>query len=444
MIKITKLIIIIIALGITIFLILKPKPLANYTSFQPQKSSKVKIYLEDSLVLNYKPKISEFLKKEKLTFEYTNLESANMVLAFQEMAGWENFKINQIPDPKAKFKKTAWNAFEINQNKSIFLSSKGKKISQKLAKFLQNSEFESEWTFNAAGDIMLARHVGKKMIEAENWSLPFLKTQNLLSEADITFANLESPFSELGQTLFEGMTFGADPKAVQGLKMAGIDIVSLANNHFGNMGNRGMNFTFQWLAKNQIRYCGAGQNFNQAHSTAILKAKNLKIAFLAYDGTPSTAFGYQAQKNSPGLAAADINQLKNDLAKAKLTSDVVIVSLHSGIEYTPFPNESQIQFAHLAINYGADVVIGHHPHVIQKIEIYHQKPIFYSLGNFVFDQMWSEDTRLGLVVKINFKNRYPWKFQLIPIKIYDFQQPQILSASDGQKILSPIYKISNF
>jgi poly-gamma-glutamate synthesis protein (capsule biosynthesis protein) len=286
---------------------------------------------------------------------------------------------------------------------------------------------------------MLARNVGQKMISANNWNLPFLKVATLLKSGDLTISNLESPFEQGGQTIFSGMTFGADPKSISGLKYAGINLVTLANNHFGNQGKSGMTYTMDLLKQNNISYVGAGNNFNEAHSPKIVDVKGLKIATLDYDGVDSTPSSYFADSSSPGSAKMDINQVKIDIKNTKeLNPDMIIVNMHAGTEYKYLPNSTQTDFAHAAINDGADMVIGNHPHSVETFENYNGKMIFYSLGNLVFDQMWSEQTKEGMILKLNLYGNSIKSFSLIPVYIIDYNQPQIATDSQAKQILSNI------
>lgn len=291
----------------------------------------------------------------------------------------------------------------------------------------------------AVGDIMLSRHVGTKIFESGNFHLPFLKTADILREADISFANLESPFYDQGPRVKEGMVFKAEPETITGLTFAGFDILSLANNHFGNQGRRGITYTFQHLQDNQIEYVGAGGNFKEAHEVKILEQKGIKFGFLAYNGIPPVS--YQAGDSLGGHAWMDIDIMQKDIEEAKKKCDVVIVSMHTGAEYTPHPNTSQINFARGAIDAGANLVLGHHPHVVQAFETYKNGIIFYSLGNFVFDQMWSTETSQGVMAKIVFSGTQPVIFELIPIHIYNYNQPRIIkNQKEKEAILERIYQ----
>jgi len=277
----------------------------------------------------------------------------------------------------------------------------------------------------AVGDIMLSRQVGEQIKATDNARAPFLETAHILENADITFCNLESPFYNKELPLREGIIFKAEPDTVEGLIYAGFDIVSLANNHFGDQEIAGMRFTFSHLHKNGIEYIGAGENEAGARKPKIIERNGVKFAFLGYDDTRSSSHnGYMATSEKPGIARLNEENLKQDINTARKIAHVVIVSIHWGIEYERSPTERQKTLAHLAIDSGASLVLGHHPHVIQPSEEYKDGYIFYSLGNFVFDQMWSEETRNGLIARIYFKGRMITKVETIEVIIFDSHQPR--------------------
>jgi len=185
-----------------------------------------------------------------------------------------------------------------------------------------------------------------------------------------------------------------------------------------------------YLSEAKISYIGAGNNEEEAHRPKVFEIKGIKIAFLAYNDSDVVPLSYEAIKDHPGTAFMKKGKMQEDVKKTKAISDYLIVSMHSGTEYAKAPNQRQINFAHEAIDAGADLVIGHHPHVIQGTEEYKGKYIIYSLGNFVFDQMWSKATREGLVtkIKIKFKEGENPKIEtkFYKVLIEDFSQPRIL------------------
>ncbi|PIW81479.1 hypothetical protein COZ97_01700, partial [bacterium CG_4_8_14_3_um_filter_33_28] len=291
---------------------------------------------------------------------------------------------------------------------------------------------------DGVGDIMLSRHVNTKIADNNDDALPFRKLYRILSSADFTFANLESPFYNKGSVVKEGMVFKAEPKTIEGLKLSGIDLVSLANNHFGNQGRVGMNFTYDHLKNNGISYFGAGRDFEQAHSPLVIEKGTNKLSFLSYDGIAPES--YKASEKNSGFAwisseEKDLKQMENDIKNAKKKSDLVIISFHWGVEYMPDPNKEQINIAKRAIQSGADIIISQHPHVVQGINMIDNKFVAFSLGNFVFDQMWSEETREGVIAKLYIKNKKILNVALVPIKIEDYNQPRLANSVEAKKIL---------
>ena len=278
----------------------------------------------------------------------------------------------------------------------------------------------------AVGDVMLSRDVGAIIAAAGDPRAPFLETVEILEEADITFCNLESPFYEEERQNGDRLVFGANPVTVEGLEYAGFDIVSLANNHFGDQGTDGMSFTIAHLSNNGIGYTGAGENEMTAREPFIIERNWVKFAFLGYNDVKSAIRkGYAASSDKPGFAVLTEDNLIQDIQYVKERAHVVVVSIHWGVEYEETPTERQITYARLAIDSGASLVLGHHPHVIQPVEEYKGGYIFYSLGNFVFDQMWSEETRIGLIARILFQGGKIERVETTEVIIYESYQPQV-------------------
>lgn len=305
-------------------------------------------------------------------------------------------------------------------------------------------------TFTAVGDIILGRTVAKKMSELGFLS-PFLNVASRLKGADLTFADLETPLSDQVAPPYEGMSFIAPSGAIQGIEASGIDIVSLANNHSTNFGENVFLDTLNLLKSKGIKYVGGGENINEAKKIEIVEAGGLKFAFLNYN---SIIGAISATQNSPGVAnfslkpwgednPQDLSLIKEKIKEAKTKADIVIVVFHWGVEYTLEPILSQVNLAHEAIDSGADMVIGTHPHWIQTIEFYKEKPIFYSLGNFIFDQEWSLETKQGLILETAFYNKRLVNMELVPIQIENYHQPRILDDKEQAPILEKILKSSN-
>ncbi len=270
-------------------------------------------------------------------------------------------------------------------------------------------------TLMFVGDIMLSRQVGSRMEKENNWQWPFLKIADSLKEADILFGNLEGPISDKGKNLGSIYSFRTDPRAVEGLNFAGFDVLSLANNHMFDWGRDALEDTFKKLKEAGISYAGGGMNENEAYASIIKEIRGLKITFLAYCSEGSTYWAATADKS--GIAWFKEERLKKDIAQAKTLADLVVVSMHFGEEYQQKPNAVQKSFARLAIDSGADLVVGHHPHVLQSIEEYKQGFIAYSLGNFIFDQNFSPQTRESMILKIIVETPSTDSGQVAKIKI---------------------------
>ena len=284
------------------------------------------------------------------------------------------------------------------------------------------------------GDIMLNRQVEYQIRTTGNgdFKFPFLKIANALRKTDIVFGNLEGPISDKGQKVGSIYSFRMNPRSVEGLSFAGFNVLSLANNHVFDYDRIALEDTLLRLKAADIDYAGAGFDEKEAFSPVIKEVNGTKIGFLAYSDLGSLY--WTALEKSSGLALIGleyIEKTKEDIKKAKSQVDVLIVSLHSGEEYIKEPGQLQINFARAAIDAGADIVAGHHPHVVQKNEIYPSASsgqvgyIFYSLGNFVFDQDFSPETMQGQIVKVIIEDKKIKEVTPIDIKLNQYYQPEL-------------------
>jgi poly-gamma-glutamate synthesis protein (capsule biosynthesis protein) len=288
--------------------------------------------------------------------------------------------------------------------------------------------FESEKvappaTLVFVGDIMLSRGVGRLMEKKNDWQYPFLEIKDTLAEADLLIGNLEGPISSKGVKIGSIYSFRVDPRAVAGLTGAGFDVLSLANNHLWDYGRDAFNATLNILRNNGIDYIGGGIDYAEAHQPLVREVKGTKVAFLAY--TDLAPAGIMKESSKPAVAFSDLKQIIPDIAKAKTLADLVIVSFHWGNEYETKHNQKQEALAHAVIDAGANLVIGHHPHVAQEVEKYKDGYIAYSLGNFVFDQNFSTDTRSGLMLKVTIKDKKIEKTESQRIKFTSTYQPKL-------------------
>jgi poly-gamma-glutamate capsule biosynthesis protein CapA/YwtB (metallophosphatase superfamily) len=326
----------------------------------------------------------------------------------------------------------------------------------------QSANQQATATFLAGGDIMLSRNVAAEIKKAGNVNYPFRNMADVLKSTDFNFANLESPLSASAKSAIIGghsLIFGAPWDNLKGLSSNNFKIVNLANNHTFDQGITGLNYTRSQLDTLNIQYEGTGENLGQAWQPAVVEAHGIKICFVGASFS-SLNDGGKATNNYVARIE-DITRLKTSVATAKSLCDFVVATMHAGTEYTRTPNQAQIAFAHTAIEDGADMVIGAHPHWVQTIEKYNGKYIFYSLGNFIFDQEWSQDTKEGLALKIQISKaktqntltpraatlddlqgpRQPAildSIQLIPIILENYSTPRPATAEETTKILNKI------
>jgi len=299
-------------------------------------------------------------------------------------------------------------------------------------KLPQSSE---EVSLVAVGDISYSRGVERIVRKQNNINYPFLKIRDYLKNADLTFGNLETPITQGPEIPDFEMIFRSNPGTEQALKQAGFSILSLANNHTPNFGEKGLKDTFNFLKNVGVKHVGAGQNELEAYQPAYIEKKGIKFAFLAYNDTDVVSAYYEASVNRAGTAFMRVDKMTEAVKGAKQKADFVIVSMHAGIEYVGKPNNSQINFAHAVIDAGADLVIGHHPHVVQTMEKYKGKYIFYSLGNFVFDQPQLRETKEGLAIKVYFAKKEINKISLLPVVMENLAQPRMANKNEADKIL---------
>jgi len=345
----------------------------------------------------------------------------------------------------------------------------------------QQGETEGKNTsvFLAGGDIMLSRKVAESIRAANNPLLPFGNLTELFNSVDFSFANLETPIASSptsGTVGGSSLIFNSPQSNIEPLKKYNFKILNLANNHAFDQGLKGLEFTNSFLDSLGIQHLGTGTTLDEAWEPKIVESKGIKIGFVGASYA-SVNDGGKA-KNNYVANMQDIERLKIAITSLKSSVDFIVVTMHAGTEYTRKPNRQQIDFAHTAMDTGADMVIGAHPHWVQTIERYcgnqisdikkdtvgacsHPKYIFYSLGNFIFDQEWSQETKEGLALKIQISNfkfqnsvapgaatlndlqgpKVPAKLdsiELIPIIIENFSTPRRATAEESKKILDKI------
>jgi len=285
---------------------------------------------------------------------------------------------------------------------------------------------EKKVTLIATGDVGMGRTVNTRTIKYQDWKWAWQKTADILRKANITLINLEAPLISDCKPTDEGMIFCADARHIEGLKFAGVDIASTANNHYGNYRLEGVKESNDLLLLNDIIYTNNSKIPNITRSDA-------SFIFLNYN-----EIGYKED----GLDWAEDEKIKKEVQDVNTAADVVVVSFHWGVEYTTDITQRQKELAHLAIDSGADLIIGNHAHWIQPLEFYKGKLIMYAHGNFIFDQMWSQETREGVVGKYTFYDKKLVDVEFLPVQIDDFGQPHFVEGTQKQRILNNLKKIS--
>ena len=279
----------------------------------------------------------------------------------------------------------------------------------------------SEINLLFVGDIMLSRTIGDIMARNNDWRYPFLEMADFLRSADLTIGNLEGPISSRGVNQGSIYSFRADPQAAEGLLYSGFDVLSIANNHIFDWGRVALSDTIGILNDVGIAAVGAGHNFEEANAPRVIEIRGVKIAFLAYtDLYPQSLWATETQD---GVSAPTLENIKKFITIARDQADVVILLWHWGEEYETVSRPREQAIAHALIDAGADIIIGHHPHVVQEVEEYNGGYIAYSLGNFVFDQNFSEDTRRGRALKIILRDGKIFKTEEFEVKFTSDFQP---------------------
>lgn len=295
-------------------------------------------------------------------------------------------------------------------------------------------------TVAAVGDLLFDS-APKRLIQAEGGKAPFTKTASRLKKADVTVGNLECPLSKRGTPVpGKTFTFQGDPRAVQGLKYAGFDLLSLANNHARDYGGTALSDTFSLLRANNLPFAGAGKDKAAAWKPAIIERNGVKIAYLAFSEITPANFAATDSRNGTAYVLS-FDKVRSAIRSANKRADYVVVSFHWGIEREYTPTARQVSEGRAAIRDGADMVLSHHPHVIQGVEFYRGKLIAYSLGNFVFSP-GSDAGRDSMILYAKMTSKGVREVRAEPVWIGYNGRPVPASGSAATRILGTIKKTS--
>ena len=301
----------------------------------------------------------------------------------------------------------------------------------------------AQLVFRAFGDVNLGRSVGQELLKG-NVDYPFENAGWISQGADVVFVNLESQLTEQGgetQNPRDNFAFCGPPVGSVTLKNAGIGIVSTANNHAYDYGMRALQETVEYLLRDGIRYVGTSKDSVGKFSPVIFEKDGIRLSVLAYTEFVNRKGAWQGR-----ISLFDRKRARTEIESARRFSDVVIVSYHGGTEYTEEPSKfAQAQMRYLS-DIGADIVIGHHPHVPQGIEERKGRYIFYSLGNFVFYQPQHVWTQFGIGVELHVVKTEQTvtvgSLKIIPIRAG--KQPSVLlSEEESERIRERLQQFSN-
>ena len=308
---------------------------------------------------------------------------------------------------------------------------------------------EPELRFFAVGDIMLGRGVEYWIKQNGGYEIAFGKVRHLFEQGDVVFGNLESPITSSSKGLYKTgkIVLKAEPESITALTSAGFNLLSLSNNHIMDYYEKGLFDTMESLDQNGIVHAGGGRNIEEARQMAVIEKNGIRIGLLAYTdmaelvfaGDPYLSFAAGPEKS--GVVPRKYETIKEDIQKNRDQVDLLAVSLHWGIEESFRVTDEQVDFAHRLIDDGADIILGHHPHQFQGIELYKGKPILYSMGNILFDQNESENME-SFIVDMRYKGTELVGLSAVPVRILKKSYVEIQTGSDASEILTRQVELS--
>ena len=283
-------------------------------------------------------------------------------------------------------------------------------------------------TIVATGDVIPARNVDMQIrLQADDFAYPLSGTAGILRQGDLTVINLEAPLIDGCPPSEEGLTFCGRPGFADALVDAGVDVATLENNHIGNYGVEGVDATKDLLTAKGIAWA-------DAYAPVVIDVRGLRFAFVAFNGVGGSF---------------DRELVSRQIAAVRDQADVVVAAFHWGAEYVSVPEaapgiaeDNPVEIAHLAVDAGADLIIGNHPHWVQAVEVYKDRLITYAHGNFIVDQMWSRETTLGVIGRYTFYDTKLVEVEFLPVVIEDYARPRPLEGAEAQAVLDGMRQAS--
>jgi poly-gamma-glutamate synthesis protein (capsule biosynthesis protein) len=297
---------------------------------------------------------------------------------------------------------------------------------------------DSEGTlrFLAVGDVLLSRGVARAIAEAGDPEVIYRGMDPVLSRVDFTLANLECPLAATTVNRVRGNVFNAPQAWVTHLAARRFLALGLANNHILDQGEQGLYDTLEVLRAAGLSPFGVGRNQLEAWRAAVIDRRGVRVAFV---GASYAALNDGSDTWLPFVARiGDTGRLRAAIAEARERADFVVAAMHAGIEYVPVSFGPQHLFARAAIDAGADLVIGSHPHVVQPVERHRDRYIFYSLGNFIFDQS-DRHTDEGAALEVTLRRRDEGvaleRIEVLPV-IIENGAPRLLEGERAAGVLA--------
>jgi poly-gamma-glutamate capsule biosynthesis protein CapA/YwtB (metallophosphatase superfamily) len=312
-----------------------------------------------------------------------------------------------------------------------------------LAARLKNSADDQVVHLAAVGDIMLDRSLGI-VLQQGDLTFPFSAVAPSLQGADLSVGNMESALGNSGMPQHKSYTFRAPPEAAASLASGGFDLVSLANNHGMDYGAEALLQAVNLLHEQGLSVVGAGENEEAAYAPAIFEVNGLRVAIFGFANVPVEGGGFDvaswtAETNKPGIAWAEPQIVVESITAVRDEVDLIVVLLHSGIEYLPLPSEAQQANARAAIDAGADLVIGHHAHILQGIEYYKDGVILYGTGNFAFDIIGPPESA---IFHIWLDRDGVREIAIEPVIVQPGGRPRLAEIGESEAILNQIYQLT--
>jgi len=314
--------------------------------------------------------------------------------------------------------------------KSNFLLEKNPVLEFELCSWI-----EKTFTIIAGGDIMLSRGT-RKYIDQYGSNYPFSEIRDEIITHDIAIANLECPISSRGKRFSpdKGIYFRAQPDVIEGLKYSGFNVLTLANNHILDWGMDAAADTMQFLKEEGLYFSGVGFSKEEAAKPVQFNLKGVQVGIICYNDIYPFTVMYRGRNIATNSLDSQTEEKIRDLKGA---FDVLIAAVHTGTEYLQEPEKEKIHKMRKLVDYGVDVVLGTHPHVVQEIEVYRESLIVYSLGNLIFDQSWSPETSRGILLEIAFVGEKPVYFFSTPVLIEN-ARASFVSEKEAVSVLSSL------